>query len=323
MPIQPPAEQLVLDDERSGFTHGLLDIVGPLATRLKARFILPVAILVGTILALLSTGLFAVNGAPNPGWRPWVITFGVIAALAVILDKIADAYDSRDADIEFKGAEYTAQSSVSDLNAFLEEAIEIAFLEKGPRAYATQALRKRLVHFACKSIGPGSRATYYTLDPIEPGERVLGDPQHAVELGRRDKPARPFIERESPEHDVWAILDGADEAPDVKNAPEPVGDMSWERKPYDTFLTVPVKARGVQFGLLSVNNVEAESIGEAQRATIVAMARVMATVLAFTTGNRKLTTRDTTPLMSVDLDSVIDEPESGQDDDQDAAAPSS
>jgi hypothetical protein len=258
--------------------------VGPLASPLKRFLVLPVVILAAAVLAVLSTGVVVATGVQSPAWAPWLVAFGIAAAVAVFVDKIADAYDGLQSDLEFAGSESAAEASVSSLNAFLAEAIEVSFLDGDVRENAMISLRRHLVTFACKSIGPGTRASYYTLDPHEAGIRVLGQVEHAVE-GRRDKPDRPFEELKSPKHDVWSILSGADERPDVQNNPDRVRDLNWDEKPYDCFVSIPVKARGVQFGLLSVNNATKQSIGEAQRAVLISMARAMAMAYAFDLGS--------------------------------------
>jgi hypothetical protein len=297
--------------QRDSRHDAFVDTVGPIASALKKNLLLPGTVLVSAVVVVLATTFFSDRGEVAAAWTPWLGWLGVAAAVAVGLDKVADAYDTRRADLEFLGSERTAEASVSDLNAFLIEAIETTFLQGVSRVSALRALRRALVQFACKSIGPGTRATYYTLEPHEPGRRVLGDPQHAVALGRKDKPARPFVEEQDPHHDVWQVLDGADERPDVRRRPDVVADLEWDERPYDSFVSIPVKARGVEFGLLSVNNTNAESIGEAQRAVIVAMARVMGLALAFDIGSQAMAAREVRPLMSAAADSVSQTDEKG------------
>ncbi|MET3452082.1 hypothetical protein [Curtobacterium sp. 1544] len=289
---------------------------GPFAQFLKRNWILPIVIFASATVALLATRVF-LDGQGNfdPAWTPWVVGFGIAAALAAILDKIADSFDKRNANRALEGSERTAENSVTDLNAFVAEAVEVSFLEGASRVNAIRGLRRSLVQFAAKSIGPGTRATYYTLDPTTPGARVLGDAQHAVEYGRHDKPPCPFVETESPDHDVWRILERPDEEPEVLNAPDAVQGVDWTRKPYKCFISVPVKAHGVQFGLLSVNNSEPQSIGGAQRETIITMARVMALALAMDLGPRVLTSREAEPQMSSVAGTLTAPQEMGVEDD--------
>jgi len=221
-------------------------------------------------------------------WVPTVVVAATITiAISVFLDRIADAHDKLLSANRLRASESTAANSASDLNTFLVEAIAVSFLEGTARDKATETLARILTMCAAKSIGPGSRATYYRLEGNAPN-RVLGTPVHTTEYGRYDKPKRPFIEQEDPDHPIWGILDGVDEEPEVTSYPTEVRGIEWERKKYRTFLSVPVKANDVAFGLLSVNNTDEGSIGEAQRAVVLAMARTMAVVLALQHGPRAL-----------------------------------
>lgn len=302
--MPPPAIQ---DHRRRS---ALLDKFGPIASPLRRSFTLGWVILGGTIITFSLPKIFiGADGAPQPWTAPFTIVATALAALAVLLDRVADAYDKRDADRELKGSESTAEASVSELNGFLTEAIEATFLERTARTTAIQALRRSLVRFAANSIGPGSRATYYTLLSTVPGNRELGDPQHATTVGRQDMPVRPWVERDNPDHEMWKIVDAPDQHPDVHNDPEDVGDAawSWSEVRYKTFLTIPVKAHGIVFGVLSVNNSTAGAIGAAQRAVIISMARAMALTLAFDTGVGTMKDRDANGGLSHDAASLFED----------------
>lgn len=221
-----------------------------------------------------------------------------MTALAVAFDKIADNYDKvieaaqaaeakRLADLTLAGSEDAAENAVSDLNTFLLEALNVAFREGASRQEHLQTLRRILVMCAAKAIGPGSRATYYTLDG-DRGNRVLGDAQHQTEYGRTDRPDRPFIEREDPQHTIWQLLDRSDEEAEVHSAPEEVYGLDWEKARYVTFVSIPVKAGNAVFGVLSVNCANAGAIQGVQRGTLLAMARAFAIALAYVTGPRNL-----------------------------------
>jgi len=266
---------------------------GPIASPLRRNFVLGIAILVATVVAIAVPKLVvADDGTSQPWTTPFTIVFGVIAALAVLLDRMADAYDKRDADRLFRSSESTAEASVSELNSMLLEAIEATFTDRTARATSIEGLRRNLVRFAANSIGPGSRATYYTLLSGVPGNRILGDAKHATTVGRQDTPERPWVERNNPEHAMWRLLDVPDQHQIAHSRPEDVGDTDWDDVAYDTFLTIPVKAHGIVFGVLSVNNASAGAIGDAQRAVIISMARTMALTLAFDAGASNMKDRD-------------------------------
>jgi len=281
----------------------VVDLLGPLAQVLKHSWTLTVVTLVSTVAAILVPRL-AIDeetGAPLPGTVPWVVTFGIVVAVSVVLDKIADAYDKRAASQSLRGSEDSAANAASDLNTFLVQALEISFVEGAAQKKSTHTLVQILTMTAAKSIGPGSRATYYELTKDKNGMRTLGSPQHTTEYGRSDKPRRPFIEAEDPTHPIWRLMDGPDEEPEVISAPTEVHGIKWEDKKYKTFLSVPVKANDVQFGMLSVNNSTVGSIGESQRAIVLGMARSMALVLAMQHGPRTMTSMLTSPVPVVSV----------------------
>jgi hypothetical protein len=308
----------------------ILDAFGPLALPLRTRYILSVLIAVSAIVIAALPKIFTTDdGSPHAWTTPVIIVFAVVAALSVAIDRIGDDYQKRqsatahvavvkaaqeNAALEYEGSVATAERSVSELNIFLLEAIEVSFLEASSRSTEVLALRRHLARSAANAIGPNTRATYYTLLSRVPGNRILGDPQHGATVGRRDKPERPWREVENPDHDVWAILNAPDEHPDVHEAPDEVRGLNWELVRYDTFLTIPVKAHGVVFGLLSVNNASAGSIGEVQRSVILAMARVMALVLALDTGARTLKGHGASGKMSDETDTLYQDEEAGKND---------
>lgn len=220
------------------------------------------------------------KGIPLPELTPWVVGLGLAAAVAVILDRVADHYEADLSAIDLQASEDTAENAVRDLNTFIDEARAISAHAPADRVIPLQTLRRFLTMCAAKSIGPGTRATYYTLTYALDGSRILGDPEHTCEYGRTDKPERPWIEAENPSHEIWRIMEGADEAPETRNYGDIIDGLDWERKPYRTFLSVPVKFRDVQFGLLSVNCSKDGAIVGSQRAAILAMARTMALTLA-------------------------------------------
>ncbi|ROS63877.1 hypothetical protein EDF42_2131 [Curtobacterium sp. PhB172] len=281
-------------------------------------WILPSIIFAASVFAVLTARvLLTAEGKPDPAWTPWLVVATVLSALAVVFDRIADAYDKKLSKLRLSGSEDSAENSITDLNTFLGEVIEVTFLQGAAKAAHMRWLRRSLVLVAAKSIGPGSRATYYTLEDSTPGHRVLGSPQHATEYGRHDKPSRPFLEEEDPGHSIWQLLDGPDEQVEVmREGVDEVYGVDWGRKPYSTFLSVPVKAGDVQFGLLSVNCANEGAIGGSQRAAVLAMARAMATALAFDQGPQGMNSRASSKDLSVASSNVADTTETGTDHEQ-------
>lgn len=267
-------------DSNKDVTLGaFLHAVGPLLSKFKRWQIFTVVTFVGAVVAVIGPFIWS-----DPGWHWLRIVAGIAAAAGILGDKLADRYDATVAKLKFRESERLAEKAIDDLNVVLSEAIEAMFLTGRPRDEAARALRRTVARQAASAVGDGSRATYYTMRREAGGSRILDNAVHGTEHGRYDRPDRPFIEREDPAHTIWTLLDRADEEPEVCSAPDEVYGLDWTKKKYDTFYTVPVKAKSVQLGLLSVNNAAAGAIGGPQRAAVLAMARTMALVVTVIKG---------------------------------------
>ncbi|MGK3949926.1 hypothetical protein [Microbacterium sp. K2] len=261
--------------ELGAFLHAC----GPLLSKFKRRQIFTIATFIGAVVAVFGPLIWG-----DPAWHGIRIAAGIAAAVAILGDKLADRYDQTVASLKFRESERSAEKAIDDLNVVLSEAIEVMFLTGRARDEQAKALRRTVARQAASAVGDGSRATYYTMRREAGGRRILDSAVHGTEHGRYDRPDRPFIEREDPENTIWSLLDRADEEPEVCNAPDEVYGVDWAKKKYDTFYTVPVKAKSVQLGLLSVNNASAGAIGGPQRSAVLAMARTMALVVAVIKG---------------------------------------
>ncbi|MEV7757893.1 hypothetical protein AB0O16_07285 [Microbacterium sp. NPDC089180] len=259
--------------------------LGDLITWLKGSWVLSIASFVFTVLLV---SVQAIPAEHLSGRRRVAITIGLgaLIAITVLIDKIADLIEKREksrneedvqsrADRLLRASEEAARNSVSDLNALLETAHELAFLAGASRANQMTAVRKESVRSAAHALGPGARATYYTLEGA-PGRRRLDHPVHAVSYGRDDRPDRPFVETDFPELNIWGALTRSDTEAQVFREPEHVPGLDWERKPYATFINIPVKAGPLVFGMLSANSAHPESVGEPQRAVLIGIARALA-----------------------------------------------
>ena len=233
----------------------VLTAIGPLILRLKKWWILASLALIGAVAAVIAPIYWI-----DPGWAWLRIAAGVLAGLAIFADRLADFYEKKLGNITFRESERSAEKSVGALNVFLSEAIEAMFVQGASKTEAINTLRRTLARTAAACIGDGSRASYYPLRRLPGGSRILDHPLHHTEFGRYDKPDRPFIESEDPNHPIWALMDRADEEPEVHSEPEEIYGVDWDKKKYKTFYSVPVKANMVQLGFLSVNNAKAGEI---------------------------------------------------------------
>jgi len=137
--------------------------------------------------------------AKSGDWvEPWqfidvaIPILGVVVALSILLDKVTDSYDDKlaaervaDVNAQLRAAEDTAASAVSDLTTLLGAAIRAAEKDGTTHSALVAELPETLVMLAAKSVGTGTRATYYALSFDESGMRVLSNPVHYIEYEDR------------------------------------------------------------------------------------------------------------------------------------------
>lgn len=217
----------------------------------------------------------------------WVI---IVRVVSMVLIPLFAAADKR-ADVQAKAEAVSAADEASQeaqkayrqsISSLLLIANWGAAIAKDPPGRKKTLLKDlRTVSVAAThglSIAAQTRATYYTLR-ITPDGRVLGEP---VSHGRVEESTTIWEEAKDPGHSVWRIMDGEDvNAPIVRSTDEDKKDWAdWDNKKYKSFISVPVKAGGVQFGLLSLNAPKSEDLTETDRMAVLVAARIMATTLS-------------------------------------------
>ncbi|WP_146070496.1 hypothetical protein [Arthrobacter sp. 08Y14] len=217
----------------------------------------------------------------------WTIIIRVVSMVLIPLfaaaDKTADVQAKADAKSDANEASQEAQKAYrQSISSLLLIANWGAGIAKDPPSRKKTLLKDlRTVSVAAThglSIAPQTRATYYTLKTTADG-RVLGEP---VSHGRVEESTTIWEEAKDPAHSVWGIMDGEDvNAPIVRSTDEDKKDWAdWDNKRYKSFISVPVKAGGVQFGLLSLNAPKSEDLTETDRMAVLVAARIMATTLS-------------------------------------------
>lgn len=280
-----------------GTASGFRWRVGGVCLWLRDHFILRLLMLAGALVAAAAPGLRDVTGCilqpvcdlvvvPVATWWPLVVFIGGVgAALAVFADFIADRHEKARLELARAGEVEQVGKAISALLALLDDTIRVAFKERKVRADRLEQLRTSLPT-AVKEMPAAAnvRSTYYPLRFDDDGFRVLDQP---VSRGRVDPATTVWHEKDDPSHPIWALMDGPDLAAPIAKAPEQVG-IEWETRPYKTFISVPVKAGDMQFGMISVNAPVATDFTEVDRISVIVAARVMATALALETPTKDL-----------------------------------
>lgn len=209
---------------------------------------------------------------------------GVLAAFAVVMDKIADRHSTTLETLKILSESAAGLRVLAAVNEVLDTVHDGAFLEGKARSAQWVTLRAQLAGAAAQvPLAADVRATYYPLDFDGPF-RCLLTPKSR---GRTDEANTEFRERNDPDNPIWDLLDGRDTESPIRNSPEECG-VDWSKKKYRTFISVPIKAQEVTFGMVSINAIQSNDFDELDRVALISLARIMASVLAFDVGPRKL-----------------------------------
>lgn len=228
----------------------------------------------------------------------WTMIVRIICMLLIPVfaaaDKIADGEAKKksvaEQAVSKTAAQDTYQKSISSLLSLASRGADIAFATPGNRKTPLVDLRSVLATATHGLSGASqTRATYYTLEFTEEG-RILKDP---VSWGRVEEATTIWLEADAPDHSVWAIMDGEDVNAPIARATDrdKIGWANWDEKKYKSFISVPVKAQGAQFGMLSLNAIGSEDLTETDRMAVLVAARLMATTLSLGYGPNELKTR--------------------------------
>ncbi len=283
-----------VDDVSKRWWRPLTNAIGAWGTHHRRWMFIATA--VGGVVAVVSQWVWTdVTPVVGETWalvlRWAALGLGILAALAVAVDKITDRWEDRQAADTLAAGEIAAERAVLALNVVLDEAIRTGFMSGKSRQTAVETLRRTAVQQAAYALGDGARATSYMYRREPSGDRVLDKAEHGT-MNRKDKSKRPFLERESPDLEIWRMLERADDEPDVRRSPEEVAGLDWESKEYVEFLSVAVKARELPLGMLSVNHRDIGAIGGAQRAVVIAIARTIALATATSLATKELVERE-------------------------------
>lgn len=248
--------------------------------------------ILGTLLASLVSALTFLpyyptivdaNGQPLQGTIVVRVVSLILIPVLAAADKVADWQAKKESTAalakEARKAQQTYQHSISSLLLIANRGADIAHETPGKRKTQLRDLRTVLVTATHGlSNAAQTRATYYTLIITEEG-RILGEP---VSHGRVEESTTIWEESKDRSHSVWGIMDGEDvNAPIVRSTDEDRKDWAdWDQKKYKSFISVPVKAHGVQFGMLSLNAPNSEDLTETDRMAVLVAARIMATTLS-------------------------------------------
>lgn len=264
--------------------------LGCVSLWLRDKWILTgIVAIAAAALALLPRYAVDPHGKVYPEALAVVTVLGIAAAVAAVLDKVADKHSKNLDALVVIGEQTAGGKAMSGVNALLEEIHDASFVSNQLRKDRLTTLRVSAAAIAANmTTADNVRATYYPLTRADNGWRELKDPKSRGRGNRQDQADTEFLEAEDPDHPIWKIMDGRDTACEITSSPDQKSGVDWDNKPYKTFISVPVKADGVQFGLLSLNAPVVGDLTELDRISLIALARTMAAVLALDQGHRSM-----------------------------------
>lgn len=147
------------------------------------------------------------------------------------------------------------------------------------RRRQVSGFRQSIVDKACDLVrNDRPRAAYFHIeDPA--AERRRMTPGYVAERGRTDEFTTEFVEGSGIDENVWSLIDHTDDAQLVQDTATgaPAGFDATRRREYRSYISVPVHAANVSFGMLTINSIETAGFTEEDAAAMRVLARLLAT----------------------------------------------
>lgn len=143
-------------------------------------------------------------------------------------------------------------------------------LDAQGRREAISGVRQRVVERACDLVrNEHPRAAYFTVADLEAQRRVMTPEGGIAQRARTDEFTSEFVEADDRTTDVWELVDEGDAALLRE-------DVALPGKAYHSYISAPVRAGGVAFGVLTLNVLERGGLGEEDRDFVLVLARLLA-----------------------------------------------
>ena len=240
------------------------------------------------LVARLATSVLAIATA-GAGWAAWtqpgssaprVVTL-VAAVVTACLAFVVWVLEERTA-AELRGA----ARSLEDLlqaeririatvtnGAFLSTLAalqDLAGLDADERRTTISGFRQKVVERACDLVTDDQpRAAYFRVDDLTAPLRVMSPRGAIAQRSRTDEFTTEFDEASGTEPGVWHLVDEGDRALLREEVDLP-------GKAYRSYISAPVRAGGIPFGMLTLNVLEPGGLSEEDRDFVLVLARLLA-----------------------------------------------
>lgn len=129
--------------------------------------------------------------------------------------------------------------------------------------------RQKVVERACDLVkNPEPRAAYFRVQDHSALSRIMSPEGYVAQRGRVDEFTTQFVESDGTEADVWQLIDTAEKAL-LREEVELPG------KVYHSYISAPVRAGGIAFGMLTLNVLDAGGLSREDGDSILVLARLL------------------------------------------------
>ncbi len=160
----------------------------------------------------------------------------------------------------------------------------LAMLDQASKDTEISGYRASIVSKVCDLVqSEAPRAAYFRVQDLSARPRVMQSGTYSDSRNREDSFTSEFVEGQGGDQGVWDLVDTGDV--ELSNDTDTAVPASWDitkDRQYKSFVSVPVRAEGVAFGMLTANTLETDGFSNSDVASIKVLAHLLAAAEATT-----------------------------------------
>ena len=160
----------------------------------------------------------------------------------------------------------------------------LAMLDQAAKDTEISGYRASIVSKVCDLVqSEAPRAAYFRVQDLGARSRVMQSGTYSDSRNREDSFTSEFVEGHGGDQGVWDLIDTGDV--ELSNDTDTAVPESWDitkDRQYKSFVSVPVRAEGVAFGMLTANTLETDGFSNSDVASIKVLAHLLAAAEATT-----------------------------------------
>ncbi|GAA1250683.1 hypothetical protein JOF42_002431 [Microbacterium phyllosphaerae] len=247
-------------------------------------------IALGLGVATALSGLNASNSPEFPELRSWTLWWGIATAVISFVIWLVDDWVKRIREGEVRTVEQLLEAeririATATNGAFLpmlKSLQQLSTMEVAARRAEISGFRQELIDRTSDLIrNDAPRLAYFRVDDLSVESRVM-HPKPVSQQNRTDEFTSLFAESDPADREIFDLIDQAETA--LLRTGVTVPD-----RVYHCYVSAPVRAGGIAFGMLTANTLEPEGLSREDANNIVVMARILAAAegLTLTTAERR------------------------------------